>query len=145
MASITLNKNSVPGETHATSCIPFTLPHFFVLCHPLTHFFFRLSSVLNLLMSITSGDKSALVPGGIRIGSPAMTTRGLGEKEFVLIADFIHEGVQITLEAKRLAPGTKLQDFMKFLSSPEFPLRDQVANLRKKVEALTTRYPLPGV
>ncbi|CAL0334690.1 unnamed protein product [Lupinus luteus] len=103
MASITLNKNSVPG------------------------------------------DKSALVPGGIRIGSPAMTTRGLGEKEFALIADFIHEGVQISLEAKSLASGTKLQDFVKFVTSPEFPLGDKVSELRRKVEALTTQYPIPGV
>ena len=92
-----------------------------------------------------TGDKSALVPGGIRIGSPAMTTRGLGEKEFALIADFIHEGVQLTLEAKQLAPGTKLQDFMQFLSSPEFPLKDEISNLREKVEALATQYPIPGV
>lgn len=92
-----------------------------------------------------TGDKSALVPGGIRIGSPAMTTRGLGEEQFVLIADFIHEGVQITLEAKPLAPGTKLQDFMRFVSSSEFPLKDQISSLREKVEALTTQYPIPGV
>ncbi|OIV89440.1 hypothetical protein TanjilG_21883 [Lupinus angustifolius] len=91
------------------------------------------------------GDKSALVPGGIRIGSPAMTTRGLGEKEFALIADFIHEGVQISLEAKSLAPGTKLQDFLKFISSPEFPLGDKITELRRKVEALTSQYPIPGV
>ncbi|XP_027330897.1 serine hydroxymethyltransferase 3, chloroplastic isoform X2 [Abrus precatorius] len=103
MASITLNKNSVPG------------------------------------------DKSALVPGGIRIGSPAMTTRGLGKKEFALIADLIHEGVQISLEAKSLVSGTKLQDFLKFVSSPEFPLGDKVSELRSKVEALTTQYPIPGV
>ena len=103
MASITLNKNSVPG------------------------------------------DKSALVPGGIRIGSPAMTTRGLGEKEFTLIADLIHEGVQISLEAKSLVSGTKLQDFLKFVTSPEFPLGDKVSKLRNKVEDLTTKYPIPGV
>ena len=29
------------------------------------------------------GDKSALNPGGLRIGSPAMTTRGLEEKDFI--------------------------------------------------------------
>jgi glycine hydroxymethyltransferase len=28
------------------------------------------------------GDKSAMVPGGLRVGSPAMTTRGLKEAEF---------------------------------------------------------------
>ncbi|KAL2543590.1 Serine hydroxymethyltransferase 3 [Forsythia ovata] len=103
MASITLNKNSVPG------------------------------------------DKSALVPGGIRIGSPAMTTRGFGENEFISVADFIHEGVQITLEAKKSVSGSKLQDFMKFVTSPDFVLIDSVSNLRKRVEALTAGFPLPGL
>lgn len=91
------------------------------------------------------GDKSALVPGGIRIGAPAMTTRGFTENEFVAVADFIHEGVQITLEAKKLVSGSKLQDFMKFVTSPDFPLADQVAGLRQRVEAVTTQYPLPGL
>lgn len=91
------------------------------------------------------GDKSALVPGGIRIGSPAMTTRGFSEKEFVTVADLINEGVQITLEAKNLVSGSKLQDFMKFVTSPEFPLIDKVLDLKRRVEALTTQYPLPGL
>lgn len=103
MASITLNKNSVPG------------------------------------------DKSALVPGGIRIGSPAMTTRGFTEKEFVAIADFIHDGVEITMEAKELVQGSKLQDFMKCVASPDFSLMNKVADLRARVEALTTQFPIPGV
>jgi len=97
------------------------------------------------VLIITKGDKSALVPGGIRIGSPAMTTRGLGEREFELIADLIHEGVQISLEAKSLVSGTKVQDFLNFVLAPEFPLGDKVSNLRRKVEALATQYPIPGV
>lgn len=28
------------------------------------------------------GDKSAMTPGGVRLGTPAMTTRGLLEKDF---------------------------------------------------------------
>ncbi|KAE9446353.1 hypothetical protein C3L33_21755, partial [Rhododendron williamsianum] len=103
MSSITLNKNSVPG------------------------------------------DKSAQVPGGIRIGSPAMTTRGFTEKEFIATADFIHEGVKIALEAKRSVSGSKLQDFMKFIGSPDFALMDLVSELRMRVEALTTQFPLPGL
>jgi len=31
------------------------------------------------------GDTSALVPGGIRVGTPALTTRGLKEKDFVQV------------------------------------------------------------
>ncbi|XP_021830936.1 serine hydroxymethyltransferase 3, chloroplastic-like [Prunus avium] len=102
-ASITLNKNSVPG------------------------------------------DKSAVVPGGIRIGSPAMTTRGFTEKDFIAVADYIHEGVQITIDAKRAVSGSKLQDFMKFVASPEFSLKDRVLDLQRRVEALTTQFPMPGV
>ncbi|KAK4374240.1 hypothetical protein RND71_004917 [Anisodus tanguticus] len=51
----------------------------------------------------------------------------------------------ITLEAKNLVSGSKLQDFMKFVTSPEFPLIDKVLNLQRRVEALTTQYPLPGL
>ncbi|RZC49886.1 hypothetical protein C5167_018308 [Papaver somniferum] len=103
LASITLNKNSVPG------------------------------------------DKSALVPEGIRIGAPAMTTRGFTEKEFVETANLIHEGIQLTLKAKKSVQGSKLQDFLKAVESAEFPLKDSVAALRKRVEALTTQFPIPGL
>ena len=37
------------------------------------------------------GDVSAMTPGGVRIGSPAMTSRGLKEADFDKIADFLHE------------------------------------------------------
>ncbi len=57
------------------------------------------------------GDKSALVPGGLRIGTPAMTTRGLVESDFVTVADFIHEGVQITQRIKEATAGKKLKEF----------------------------------
>lgn len=85
------------------------------------------------------------MPGGIRIGSPAMTTRGFTEKEFIAIADFIHEGVQITLEAKKMVTGSKLQDFMKLVASTDFSLMDKVKDLRCRVEDLTTQFPLPGL
>ena len=74
-----------------------------------------------------------------------MTTRGFTEKEFVAIADFIHEGVQITVEATKLAPKAKLQEFLKFVASPDFPLGDRISDLQRRVEALTTQFPLPGL
>jgi glycine hydroxymethyltransferase len=37
------------------------------------------------------GDVSALAPGGVRIGAPAMTSRGLQEPDFERIADLLHE------------------------------------------------------
>ncbi|KAF3439492.1 hypothetical protein FNV43_RR17770 [Rhamnella rubrinervis] len=91
------------------------------------------------------GDKSALVPCGIRIGTPAMTTRGFTEKEFIAVADFVHEGVQIAINAKQAVSGPKLESFMKFVTSHDFSLTDQVSDLRSRVEALTSQFPMPGV
>ncbi|KAI4302179.1 hypothetical protein MLD38_037960 [Melastoma candidum] len=104
-----------------------------------------LASVTLNKNSVPVSDKSALVPSGIRIVSPAMTTRAFTAEEFRATADFIHEGIQITMEAKQAAPGTKLQDFMNFLASQDFPLRNRMTDLRDRVEALTTQFPLPGL
>ena len=41
------------------------------------------------------GDKSAINPNGLRIGTPAMTTRGANEKDFETIADFILQAIDI--------------------------------------------------
>lgn len=38
------------------------------------------------------GDKSALRPSGLRLGSPALTSRGLMEGDFKKVAEFIHRG-----------------------------------------------------
>ncbi len=37
------------------------------------------------------GDLSAMNPGGVRIGTPAMTSRGLKESDWETIGDFLHE------------------------------------------------------
>lgn len=41
--------------------------------------------------------------GGIRLGSPAMTTRGLKEEEMMQVADFIHQGLEQRTDAHALA------------------------------------------
>lgn len=46
------------------------------------------------------GDKSAMVPGGIRMGSPALTSRGFIESDFEQVAEFVHRGIQIAKELK---------------------------------------------
>ena len=39
------------------------------------------------------GDVSALNPSGIRLGTPALTTRGMKEKDMEKVVDFIHKGL----------------------------------------------------
>jgi glycine/serine hydroxymethyltransferase len=47
------------------------------------------------------GDKSAMVPGGIRMGSPAMTSRGLEVKDFEQVGTFVHRGIEIAKHLKQ--------------------------------------------
>lgn len=41
------------------------------------------------------GDSSAMNPGGVRIGTPAMTSRGLTEEDFEQVAGFLHEVCEV--------------------------------------------------
>ena len=41
------------------------------------------------------GDKSALSPSGIRLGTPSLTTRGLKENDFKKVAGFLNECIKL--------------------------------------------------
>jgi len=88
------------------------------------------------------GDKSALVPSGIRMGSPAMTTRGFVEKDFEVVADFFDEAVQITSKIKGDLESRKLKDFL--ASLPDENANDDILALRKKVVAFASSFPTVG-
>ena len=83
------------------------------------------------------GDRSALTPGGVRIGSPALTTRGLNEADFRQVADFLHTAVQIAL---------KIQETTKTLKEFEAAVKAsaEVKALKKSVQHFITRFPMPG-
>ena len=70
----------------------------------------RVESILELVniavnKNTVPGDKSAFIPGGIRVGTPAMTTRGLKEADFEKVAEFIDRGVKLTLDTKKKVTG----------------------------------------
>merc|ERR1711967_68347 len=66
---------------------------------------------ITLNKNAVHGDVSAMAPGGVRIGAPAMTSRGLKEAEFVQVGEFLHRGVQIALKVQE-TKGKKLVDFL---------------------------------
>ncbi|XP_048111711.1 serine hydroxymethyltransferase, mitochondrial isoform X2 [Alosa alosa] len=99
------------------------------------------------LVSITAnkntcpGDKSALTPGGLRLGAPALTSRQFKEADFEQVVDFLDEGFQIALDVKKKTG--KLQEFKNFLlEDPETVAR--LAELRHRVEAFARPFPMPG-
>ena len=87
------------------------------------------------------GDKSALIPGGIRVGTPALTSRGLEEGHFDQVAEFIHRGVGIAKEINATASGKKLADFKAALGAQQHA---SIASLRADVEAFAGQFPCIG-
>jgi glycine hydroxymethyltransferase len=51
------------------------------------------------------GDVSAMVPGGLRMGSPALTSRGFVEADFEKVAEFVDRAVKITADLKKKTGG----------------------------------------
>merc|ERR1711871_1692289 len=86
------------------------------------------------------GDTSALVPGGIRMGTPALTTRGFMEQDFVEVANFVDRAVKITADIKSQV-GPKLKDFRAALEEKEWPA---IAELKADVEKFASAFPTIG-
>ena len=87
------------------------------------------------------GDKSALNPSGIRLGTPAITTRGLDISHMDKVVKFIHSAIQLAVEIQQTS-GPKLVDFKKFLVDEKFT--GKIENLQKEVEAFASKFRLPG-
>lgn len=87
-------------------------------------------------------DKSALVPGGIRIGTAAMTSRNLSEKDFIQIGEFIHRGIELVIEL-RPHTGPKVKDFKDALKTTNV-ITPKLHKLRDDVEAFSRKFPMPG-
>merc|ERR1712133_306693 len=87
------------------------------------------------------GDKSALNPSGIRLGTPAITTRGLVASHMDQVVKFIHSAIELAIEIQQ-ASGPKLVDFKKFLTDQKFA--GKIENLQKEVEKFASKFRLPG-
>ncbi|KAL5498618.1 SHM1 [Sanghuangporus vaninii] len=87
-----------------------------------------------------SGDKSAQTPGGIRLGTSALTSRNMNEHEHAKVAEFLHRVVQLSLKLQKEAGSKLLKDFLRVAEKS-----DEVKQLRKEVREFARQWPLPGV
>ena len=126
----------------------------------------KVEKVLDLASVTTNknsipGDTSAINPGGVRVGTAALTTRGLNEEDFDMVAEFLHRGCQIAvraqdiamqeLEAKK-ADGDEdalkkkkvlLKDFVSVLHDNS-EIIAEIEKLRIEVEAFASTFKMPG-
>lgn len=88
------------------------------------------------------GDKSALTPCGLRVGAPAMTSRGLGEEDFRRVTNYIHQAIKISKDIQAALPkeANKLKDFKAKVSSDSIP---EIQHLRKEIAEWASTFPLP--
>jgi glycine hydroxymethyltransferase len=95
-------------------------------------------SSITLNKNAVLGDKSALTPGGVRVGTPALTTRGFKENDFREVANFLHRAVQIALKLQETS-GKLIKDFEIAVKNSE-----DVKQLKKDVQKFVTQFPMPG-
>lgn len=91
--------------------------------------------------SVPHDPNPPFYPSGIRLGTPAITTRGMKEKEMKVIGKWIAEGIK-EVSGSRL-PGTKderIEYLKKFRQS--VAKNKTLARIRADVKTLTARFPL---
>lgn len=99
------------------------------------------------------GDKSAMKPGGLRMGSPAMTTRGLMPDDFTRVAEIVDRAVTMTQhldkkareesDAKGRKNPASVKAFLEFLSDGS-EVRE-IVELRREVEEWIGTFSLPWI
>lgn len=89
------------------------------------------------------GDTSALTPGGIRMGAPALTSRGFEEEDFAKVAQFFDRAVTIAGKIADTEQGKKLKGF-KELCSVGPSVHPDLVQLRKDVQEFASSFPTVG-
>ncbi|KEG14835.1 serine hydroxymethyltransferase [Trypanosoma grayi] len=85
------------------------------------------------------GDKSALAPGGVRLGTCALTTRGMTEDNMEVVADLLDRAAKLCVALQQKA-GPKIKDFVDAIHCS-----DEARQLRAEVEGLASSLYIPGI
>jgi glycine hydroxymethyltransferase len=89
------------------------------------------------------GDTSALNPGGIRMGTPALTSRGFLEDDFAKVAHFFDRAVSIAIKLQNTEEGKKMKGF-RDLCSVGPSVDPELEQLRKEVTEFASSFPTVG-
>merc|ERR1712106_687851 len=93
---------------------------------------------ITLNKNCVPGDRSAITPGGVRIGAPALTTRKMMEADFEQIGVFLDGAMKIALKIQAKS-GPKLKDFVAMLDGNE-----EMAALKAEINKFAIQFPMPG-
>jgi glycine hydroxymethyltransferase len=100
------------------------------------------------------GDKSAINPGGVRLGTPALTSRGLDVADFEYVSELLHRGYQLSVKVQNAAAAAinksdegnnkvALSVFEATLKEND-DLMMELTVLKKDVESFASTFDMPG-
>jgi glycine hydroxymethyltransferase len=93
---------------------------------------------ITLNKNAVHGDSSALNPGGVRLGTPALTSREFKEADFEKVAEFLHRAVQLAIQLQNES-GKMLKDFIVAVEK-----NADVQHLKQEVHQFARSFPMPG-
>ncbi|CAG8569800.1 5598_t:CDS:2, partial [Acaulospora morrowiae] len=99
----------------------------------------RFTSSITINKNSIHGDVNMVAPGGVRIGTPALTSRSFKEEDFLKVAEFLHRAVQIALRVQEKAGSKMMKDFVMACQDVE-----EISTLKNEVEVFATGFPMPG-
>lgn len=94
--------------------------------------------------TIPGEPASPFYPSGIRLGTPALTTRGMKEKDMVKIAAWIKRVLEEIRGLDLPKEQEKRKDFLKSVKV-KLKANKNLKQIRKEIESFTGKFPVPGI
>jgi len=95
---------------------------------------------ITLNKNTINGDASAFSPGGVRVGTPALTSRKFVEKDFEIVGMFLVRAAEIAVLIQERCGSKAIKAF-----TDQIKITPEIEPLRKDVEAFASRFPMPGL
>ncbi len=93
--------------------------------------------------AIPNDSNPPMYPSGIRLGTPAVTTRGMGEPEMKKIAGWITEVIDHVKDERLPDDKEKRSEFMKAFKT-KIQKDKKLINISKEVKRLCQKFPVPS-
>ncbi|KAF1742568.1 hypothetical protein MXB_925 [Myxobolus squamalis] len=88
------------------------------------------------------GDTNMFQPSGIRVGTPAITTRGFKPSHMKQVVQLIHECLTLTVEVISNDPGISLSGFCQLCKNPD--IQNKYDQIKSSVEEFSKQFLFPG-
>jgi len=94
--------------------------------------------------TIPKDPSSPFYPSGVRMGTPALTTRGMKEKEMKKVGDWIADVVEEIKEYRLPLDKIEREKYLKKFNA-DIAKNSRIKEIRAEIKKLTKNFPVPGI